>query len=175
MPLHGTSNGDQTDPVDNQPRTPTQVACSNIVLDDRGLLLVREAKPSALGRWSLPAGKLETGETLRQAAAREALEETGLTVDVGPLVGIYHCPATLEGGSAINFVFRSVVLAGQIRTTPEHPEVVYVSRETVDVLLATHQIRGQHIAHAIAAADAGHEIPDQYIVEVPASPPPTTT
>lgn len=86
-----------------------QIVCANLVLDQQGLLLVRESKPSAYGRWSLPAGRLEVGESLQDGAAREAHEETGLTVDVGPLIGIYHCPSTLEGGAAINFVFRSTV------------------------------------------------------------------
>ncbi|MEZ5372867.1 MAG: NUDIX hydrolase [Microthrixaceae bacterium] len=158
--------------IDVHPGT-TQVVCSNIVLNEQGLLLVREAKPSALGRWSLPAGRLETGESLREGAAREALEETGLTVDVGPLLGIYHCPSTLEGGSAINFVFRSTVLGGEIRTTAKHPEVAFVSRAAVDLLVAQHQIRGQHVRHALAAADAGQDLPAGLVVGVEASPLPT--
>ena len=93
------------------------VVCANLVIDRDSLLLVRESKPSALQRWSLPVGKLEPGETLRQGAEREALEETGVTVAAGPLVGIYHCLDTLEGGSAINFVFRSTVIKGAITAT----------------------------------------------------------
>ncbi len=59
-----------------------------IVGDDAGrLLVVRRANPPSAGSWSLPGGRVEDGETDRVAAAREVLEETGLDVDVGALVG----------------------------------------------------------------------------------------
>ena len=151
----------------------TQVVCASIVLDDTGaVLLVRESKASALGRWSLPAGRLQVGESLREGAAREALEETGLTLEVGPLLGIYHCPSTLEGGSAVVFVFRSTVVGGDVRASPEHPEVAFVPRVVVDELMRDSQIRGQHVRPALAAADAGRELPADVVVEVGASPKP---
>jgi len=52
-------------------------------------VLVKRVHPPLAGEWSLPGGVLELGETLRQAAAREALEETGLTVEVGELLGVF--------------------------------------------------------------------------------------
>jgi ADP-ribose pyrophosphatase YjhB (NUDIX family) len=151
----------------------TQVVCANVVRDEQGrLLLVRESKASALGRWSLPAGRLQVGESIREGAAREAFEETGLTVDVGPLLGIYHCPSTLEGGSAIIFVFRSAVTGGEIRASREHPEAVFVSRTRVDELLGESLVRGQHVRAAIDVADAGTELPTHLISQVAASPRP---
>lgn len=153
----------------------TQVVCANVVLDDHGgVLLVREAKASALGRWSLPAGRLQAGESMPEGAAREALEETGLIVEVGPLLGIYHCPSTLEGGAAVTFVFRSVVTGGEIRASADHPEVDFLPRPRVEELLEAALIRGQHVRHAIDAADAGTELPTDLITQVPASPRPTT-
>lgn len=41
------------------------------------------------GRWGLPGGAIEPGESIRQAAVREVKEETGLEVDVGRLIGVY--------------------------------------------------------------------------------------
>jgi 8-oxo-dGTP diphosphatase len=55
-----------------------------VVLRGDQVLLVRRGRPPALGRWSLPGGGQELGETAEAAARRELLEETGLTV--GPLV-----------------------------------------------------------------------------------------
>lgn len=65
------------------------VPCAGaVVIDEAGrLLLVLRARPPAVGRWSLPGGHVETGETTEQAVAREVAEETGLVVDVGPEVG----------------------------------------------------------------------------------------
>lgn len=151
-----------------------QVVCANVVFDEQGaLLLVRESKAEALGRWSLPAGRVHVGESLRQAAAREAFEESGLTVEPGPMLGIYHCPRTLEGGSAVVFVFRSTVTGGSIRTSDEHPKVEFVPRARVEELLARSLIRGQHVRAAVAAADEGFEAPESVVTEVSASPPPS--
>lgn len=51
------------------------------------LLLVRRGHAPAAGRWSIPGGKVEPGESETQAVAREVAEETGLAVRVGPLLG----------------------------------------------------------------------------------------
>jgi ADP-ribose pyrophosphatase YjhB (NUDIX family)/quinol monooxygenase YgiN len=60
-----------------------------IVVDgQRRVLLVKRANPPLAGRWSLPGGRVELGETLVEAVAREVLEETGLVVKVGPLVDV---------------------------------------------------------------------------------------
>lgn len=54
-----------------------------VVLKQDSVLLVRRGKPPNIGSWTLPGGAQEVGETVEQAARRELLEETGLTV--GPL------------------------------------------------------------------------------------------
>lgn len=43
-------------------------------------------------RWSLPGGRVEAGESIAQAARREALEETGYEIEVGKVVGVYSAP-----------------------------------------------------------------------------------
>lgn len=52
------------------------------------VLLVQRAKAPSEGLWSVPGGRIERGETLAQAVAREIREETGLVAEVGPLVGV---------------------------------------------------------------------------------------
>jgi 8-oxo-dGTP diphosphatase len=52
------------------------------------VLLVRRAHPPLEGEWSLPGGALEVGEKLREAVAREVLEETGLEVEVGAVLEV---------------------------------------------------------------------------------------
>src|ERR1700761_789971 len=66
-----------------------------IAHDDAGrLLLVQRGHDPEAGRWSLPGGRVEPGESDAQALAREMLEETGLIVTPGPLIGAVERPGT---------------------------------------------------------------------------------
>jgi 8-oxo-dGTP diphosphatase len=56
---------------------------------DRGVVLVKRRFEPLQGQWSLPGGGVEVGETLEAAIARELAEETGLTVEVGPIVEVF--------------------------------------------------------------------------------------
>lgn len=77
-----------------------------VVVDDRPggrrLLLVRRGQEPAKGTWSVPGGRVEPGEGDEAATAREVLEETGLRVDVGRLVGSVERDAPGGGVYAIN-------------------------------------------------------------------------
>src|ERR1700739_2335578 len=65
------------------------VGVGAIVIDGDRVLLVKRAHPPIQGQWSIPGGVLEVGELVRDAAIREAREETGLTVEPGELLGVY--------------------------------------------------------------------------------------
>ncbi len=61
------------------------IAVGGIVFDPDGrVLIVQRGKPPGEGLWSVPGGRLEPGESIEAAIAREVLEETGLHVEVGP-------------------------------------------------------------------------------------------
>jgi 8-oxo-dGTP diphosphatase len=70
------------------PETPL-VGVGAIIIEGERVVLVKRGHAPLLGKWSVPGGVLELGETLREAAAREAKEETGLLVEVGQLLGVF--------------------------------------------------------------------------------------
>jgi len=66
-----------------------EVAVGAIVFDPAGrVLLVERGRPPGVGLWTVPGGRVERGETLAAAVAREVREETGLVVEVGPLAAV---------------------------------------------------------------------------------------
>jgi 8-oxo-dGTP diphosphatase len=65
------------------------VGVGAVIVDAGKVVLVRRRFEPLAGQWSLPGGSLELGETLERGAAREALEETGLQVEVGPIVEVF--------------------------------------------------------------------------------------
>lgn len=147
------------------------VACCNVIVDADGrYLLVQESKASARQRFNLPAGKLEIGETLAEAAAREAREEAGVEVDVGDLIGIYQCPMTSEGFAVVNFVFHSVITGGSPTSSDAHPVARFFPYEEIETMAAEGILRGTHVALSIADHRAGRRLRRDTVVEVLPSP-----
>jgi ADP-ribose pyrophosphatase YjhB (NUDIX family) len=145
------------------------VGCGCIVPGDGGrYLVVREAKESARGRYALPAGKLELGEKLAEAAVREVREETGVEVEVERLVGIWHCPETSEGFGVVNFVFAGRMVGGAAAASDEHPEVGWRTRAEIAALGEAGLLRGMHVEDALDAYERGASVPLPTLA--PASP-----
>ena len=64
------------------------VGVGAVIVENGRALVVRRGTEPLKGEWSIPGGVVELGETLRQAAAREAQEETGLEVEPGEVLGV---------------------------------------------------------------------------------------
>jgi ADP-ribose pyrophosphatase YjhB (NUDIX family) len=65
------------------------VGVGAVIVEGGKVLLIRRRYEPLKGQWSLPGGAVEVGEALERAVEREMLEETGLAVDVGPVIEVF--------------------------------------------------------------------------------------
>lgn len=65
------------------------VGVGAVIVEGGNVVIVKRRYEPLAGRWSLPGGTLELGETLETAVAREMREETGLDVEVGPVIEVF--------------------------------------------------------------------------------------
>ena len=106
---------------------PRMVVTTLPVTESGEVVLLRRGIEPAYGTWAQPGGFLEVDETVAEAAVRETLEETGLVVSPGELVGIY---SRLEA-AVVTLVFEAPIVGGTARTTPEALEVRAFAADTI--------------------------------------------
>jgi ADP-ribose pyrophosphatase YjhB (NUDIX family) len=98
---------------------PRLVVTTIPVTDDGKVILLRRGIEPGLGWWAQPGGFLEVDETVTEGAVRETLEETGLIVQPGEIIGLY---SRLEAAVVV-LAFEAHVVGGEMRTTAESLEV----------------------------------------------------
>jgi 8-oxo-dGTP diphosphatase len=102
----------------------TRIPCVGAVIRDAGgrLLLIKRGHEPGAGRWSLPGGRIEPGETDEQAVTREILEETGLEVACGQLAGAVELPG-LDGAVLEVRDYLAVVTGGDLAAGDDAADV----------------------------------------------------
>lgn len=108
-----------------------------VVLDDAGrLLVVRRRNPPAAGRWSIPGGRIEPGESTEEALRREVREETGLDVVVGHRLGTVELPAEDGEGTVFDVDDHRCTVTGSTEAVAgdDATDVAWVDRAAFDLL-----------------------------------------
>lgn len=112
-------------------------AASAVIIDDeRRVLLVLRGDEPEKGRWSVPGGRCEEGETCAEAAAREAFEETGLRVRIDRELWVVTIPA---GEARVYEVhdFAATVVGGQLAPGDDADDARWVGDADLDDLPLT--------------------------------------
>jgi 8-oxo-dGTP pyrophosphatase MutT (NUDIX family) len=120
---------------------------SAVIFDRRGRLLLQQRSDG--GQWGLPGGSVEIGESVRAAVVREVMEETGLTVAPGRVVGIYSDPrlqvVRYPDGNVwhyVNVCFECAVRGGELTTCDETLDLRYFAPARLPrTLLPNHRVR----------------------------------
>ena len=114
------------------PETPKLMV--DVVIPSReGVVLIRRGSEPFEGRWALPGGFVDVGETVEQAAAREVAEETGLNIELARLVGVYSDPERDPRGHNVSVAFLARVLSGELSAATDASEVSTLDPSTVEL------------------------------------------
>jgi len=138
------------------------VGVGGVVLAGGRVLLVKRRFEPLAGRWSLPGGALEVGETLTGGLAREMREETGLDVDVGPVVDVFdRITRDDQGRARFHYVlvdFLCTVRSGTPAAGSDVAEVVLAETSDLaryDLTAKTIEVIGRALALDGGASSAG--------------------
>jgi 8-oxo-dGTP diphosphatase len=108
-----------------------------VVTDGQGrLLMIKRGHEPGAGLWSIPGGRIEPGETDAEALVREMLEETGLAVEVGPLIGSVRRPG-LDGAVIDIRDYAATVAGGTLRPGDDAADARWVEAADLDSLEIT--------------------------------------
>jgi ADP-ribose pyrophosphatase YjhB (NUDIX family) len=114
------------------------VGVGAIVIEDSRIVLVKRLHPPLQAQWSIPGGVLEVGELVREAAMREAREETGLIVEPGELLGVYdRVLRDVEQRVQYHYVLIDFLcrrVAGELQAADDAAEVRWFTREELPAL-----------------------------------------
>lgn len=110
----------------------TVLAVGVVITDEAGrVVLVKRGKEPQRGRWTVPGGSVEPGESLQEAAAREALEETGLGVQIGRELWDLLSP-TADGRMFEIHDFAATVTRGELRAGDDAADARWVRVDELD-------------------------------------------
>ena len=106
------------------------VGVGDLVVDAGRVLLIQRGKEPGKGLWAVPGGKIRFGESLREAAAREVREETGLVVDVGDVV--WAGEVMDEDRHMVLVDFEGTVVGGRLAASDDADDAQWVDLDRID-------------------------------------------
>ncbi len=129
------------------PETP-KLMVDVVIPSEEGVVLIRRGNEPFEGQWALPGGFVEVGETVEEAAVREAAEETGLAVELARLVGVYSEPDRDPRGHNVSVAFLARVLSGELSASTDAAEVSVLDPRAVDLAFDHRRIIDDALSHS---------------------------
>ncbi len=133
------------------------VGCAAVIFDSKGRILLTQRSDN--GRWCLPGGRMDPGESAIECCVREVYEETGLIVRVRRLLGVYSSPDMVveyaDGGrwQLVALTFIAEVNGGEAGLSDETLAFGYFTPQEIDQLDVMENHR-ERIADALAGLPA---------------------
>ncbi len=95
------------------------LAVDILIIKNKKILLIKRNKEPWKGKLSLPGGFVEWGESVEEAAIREAREETGLKIKIENLLGVYSNPNRDPRGHVVSIAFIASPVGGKLKSSKE--------------------------------------------------------
>ncbi len=129
------------------------VGVGAVVVKDGRVLIIKRAHEPRKGEWSLPGGHVELGETLVEATRREIKEETGLEVEVGPLIELFDRVHRVDDRVRYHFVIADYLctcVGGALCAGDDAEDACWASPDALEAYGIS--------AHAVAVIRKGMEM-----------------
>ncbi|MEM3399623.1 MAG: NUDIX hydrolase [Candidatus Micrarchaeia archaeon] len=111
-----------------------------IIVDGERVVLVRRKNPPFAGKWALPGGFVEYGETCEKACIREVKEETGLDVEILDLVGVFSDPARDPRGHTVSVAYQCRKSGGRLKGSDDATEARWFDIKDLPELAFDHEL-----------------------------------
>lgn len=120
-------------------------AVAAVIVESGRILLVRRAVEPSKGKWSVPGGSVEWGESLTEAVKREVREETGLEVEVGEVAGVFDLITnSSQPDAGYHYViidYFAQAVGGELRPGDDAGEARWVKLDELDEYELTPHLR----------------------------------
>ena len=117
-----------------------KITADGIIINDDEIVLIKRKNDPFKGKWALPGGYVEYGESTEEAVKREVFEETGLKTNISKLVGVYSDPSRDPRGHTITVVYLLNALDWEFRAGDDASDVKLFKLQNLPDLSFDHEL-----------------------------------
>jgi len=139
------ANEKYQDEHEDQNIAKTFIVCGAVLEKEGKYFLVQESKKKVYGLWNLPAGKVDLGESLEEAAVREAFEETGYKVELIEEIEIFHGKVD----DPVKHAYAARIVGGEYKKADDQLDAKWFTFKEIEEMEKEGKLRGGWIYPAI--------------------------